>query len=76
MIIPPQILFEGALHAATETLRPFLSTAPAEVEGTFIAGSLGDGTDVYFKWKTPAHEEQGYLFIYLLFYYLIYLIMI
>ena len=52
-VIPPQVLFHGPLDAAVRALRPFLATAAPEVEGTFIAGN-----GLYFKWKTPAHEEQ------------------
>jgi len=68
VVCPPPLIFVGYFKEAVATVEPLLSCAPREVEGVFLKADTrtgpGPGDDVgmrsklYYKWKTPEHEEQ------------------
>jgi hypothetical protein len=54
-IIPPPILYFGALGSGIRKLYQILMTRDPNLEGLFIVNEEGTNG---FKWKTPIHEAQ------------------
>ena len=68
VVCPPPLVFVGPFKEAVAMVEPLLRCAPREVEGVFLkadtvgpspaGGDAGMRSKLYYKWKTPVHEEQ------------------
>eukprot|EP00873_Tetraselmis_striata_P036231 jgi/Tetstr1/456495/TSEL_043218.t1 len=46
------------MSEAVAALEPLLRAAPPHVQGVSIKANAGVYSQLYAKWKAPAHEEQ------------------